>query len=59
MAVITAAYRNFYKDISTIELEAQYDLWASIFEDYEFNVVSNALKSFIATDKDGYPPAPG
>lgn len=59
MAVITAAYRNFYKDISTIELEAQYDLWASIFADYEFNVVSNALKSFIATDKDGYPPVPG
>lgn len=59
MAVITAAYRNFYKDISTIELEAQYDLWASIFADYEYSSVDNALMSYIATDKQGYPPVPG
>lgn len=59
IAVIIAAYRNFYKDIPQIELDAQYELWASIFADYEYSSVDNALMSYIATDKQGYPPVPG
>ena len=59
IAVIIAAYRNFYKDIPQIELDAQYELWASIFADYEYKDVNNALVSYIATDNSGYPPPPG
>lgn len=59
LVVVTSTYRNFYKDISAIEINSQINLWASIFADYEYKDVNNALVSYIATDNSGYPPLPG
>ena len=59
LVVVTSIYHNFYKDISAIEINSQINLWASIFADYEYKDVNNALVSYIATDNSGYPPLPG
>lgn len=58
-AVLKANYSNFYKNMSRIDAEAQVSLWAEMFEDTPYEVVGMAVKAFIATDVDGYPPNVG
>lgn len=58
-AVLKANYGNFYKNMSRIDAEAQVSLWAEMFEDTPYEVVGMAVKAFIATDVDGYPPNVG
>ena len=58
-AVLKANYSNFYKNMSRIDAEAQVSLWAEMFEDTPYEVVGMAVKAFIATDVEGYPPNVG
>ena len=54
MAILKAAYPNFYKDISKEEAKAAVDLWATIFSDTPAKLVIEAVKSLICMLK--YPP---
>ena len=54
-----ANYHNFYKGMTRIDAEAQVNLWHEMFQDTPYEVVGMALKAFIATDTEGYPPNVG
>lgn len=58
-AVMKANYHNFYKNMTRIDAEAQVNLWFEMFQDTPYELVGMALKSFIATDTEGYPPNVG
>lgn len=58
-AVLKANYSNFFKNMTRIDAEAQVSLWAEMFEDTPYEMVGLAVKSYIATDVDGYPPNVG
>lgn len=58
-AVMKANYGNFFKNMSRIDAEAQVSLWAEMFEDTPYEMVGMAVKTYIATDVDGYPPNVG
>lgn len=58
-AVMKANYSNFFKNMSRIDAEAQVSLWTEMFEDTPYELVGLAVKSFIATDVEGYPPNVG
>lgn len=54
MTILKTAYPNFYKDYSKEELNAAIDLWATMFVDEHFKIVTEAVKALICTHK--YPP---
>lgn len=58
-AVLKANYSNFFKNLSRIDAEAQVSLWAEMFADTPYEMVGLAVKTFIATDVEGYPPNVG
>jgi hypothetical protein len=58
-AVLKANYSNFFKSMSRIDAEAMVNLWAEMFEDEPYEVVGMAIKSYIASDVNGYPPNVG
>lgn len=58
-AVLKANYSNFFKNMSRIDAEAQVSLWAEMFADTPYEMVGLAVKTFIATDVEGYPPNVG
>lgn len=58
-AVLKANYSNFFKTISRVDAEAQVNLWAEMFQDEPYNLVGAAVKSYIATDINGFPPNVG
>lgn len=58
-AVLKANYPNFYKTITRVDAEAQVNLWAEMFADTPYELVGAAVKSYIATDVNGYPPNVG
>ena len=58
-AVLKANYGNFFKNLSRIDAEAQVSLWAEMFEDTPYELVGMAVKTYIATDVEGYPPNVG
>jgi hypothetical protein len=59
MAVLKAAYPQYYKDTDEDEVKSGIALWQAIFSDHSYEAVSNAVMAFIATDTKGFPPAPG
>lgn len=59
VSVIVAAYPNHYKTINADILQNTIFIWHEILKEYEFNLVQMALKSYIANDTKGFPPAPG
>lgn len=59
MAVIRAAYPYYYNNQSKQDLQTVVRLWESMFEGYDYELVSGAVKAFIAGDKKGYPPTVG
>lgn len=59
LAILRAAYPNFYRGMSKADLEGIVDLWASMFEDDPAELVAGAVKAFIATDSKGFPPVIG
>lgn len=56
MAVLKAAYPNFYKDMKRSEAEGIVSLWTEMFRDEPAEVVAVAVKAHIANDKKGFPP---
>lgn len=58
-AVLKANYANFFKNMSRVDAEAQVSLWAEMFADTPYEMVGMAVKTYIATDVDGYPPNVG
>jgi len=59
MSVLKASYPLYYKDMKKTEAEAVVSLWAEMFADDDFQVVSAAVKSFIVSDTKGFPPVIG
>lgn len=55
LMVISAAYPNY----KVADKNVAVNLWQSMLEEYEYNVVMAAVKSFIATDKSGFAPSVG
>lgn len=58
-AVLKANYANFFKNMSRVDAEAQVSLWAEMFADTPYELVGMAVKTYIATDVEGYPPNVG
>ena len=56
LAVLRVAYPNFYKAMSEDDYRDTVILWADMFRDDSFTLVSAAVKTLIATDEKGYPP---
>lgn len=56
LAVLRAAYPNFYKGMSRDELVSIVGLWSEMLADYPAGVVAAAVKAHIAADRKGYPP---
>ena len=54
LAILKAAYPNFYKDMSKEDAKNTVDLWATMFADDPTHIVTEAVKSLICTLK--YPP---
>lgn len=59
MSVLKVAYPAYYKNITRADAEAAIALWAKMFKDDPFELVSNAVDAHISSDKDGYPPVIG
>lgn len=59
LAVLKAAYPNFYRDMRREEGESVVALWCDMFIDDEYPVVAEAVKTLIASDTSGYPPVIG
>ena len=59
MDILKAAYPYFYSNQSEGEVINAIKLWAVMFADDNLDIVIAAVKSFIATDIKGYPPAIG
>lgn len=59
ICMIAGIYPSFYKDASKAEKSRTVDLWASLFSEEPFELVSAALKSFIVSDEKGFAPSPG
>lgn len=55
MRVLTNSYPNF----KPVNMAETIDVWSSFFADYRYEQVASAVKSFIATDKNGFAPAIG
>ena len=56
MSILRIAYPSFYKGTSEKDLLDTVVLWATMFQDDAFELVSAAVKTFIASDEKGFPP---
>lgn len=56
MAVLKAAYPNFYRDMKRSEAEGIVSLWTEMFKDEPAEIVAVAVKAHIVNDKKGFPP---
>ncbi len=56
MAVLKVAYPSFYRSTGAEETRAAVSLWASLFEEEPYELVSAAVKAHIASDAQGFPP---
>ena len=56
MDIISVAYPHYYSKQTEDERYMAAVLWAELFAEDDVNIVKAALKSFIATDEDGYAP---
>ena len=59
LAVLKAAYPAAFGKMSDEEIDAVINLWAEMFAADPYELVGMAVKSFIATDTEGFPPAVG
>jgi hypothetical protein len=55
LAILKAAYPNFYKDATDKDLQDVIDLWSTMFVDDNPAIVTEAVKALICTLK--YPPS--
>lgn len=58
LSVLKCAYPSFYRDITKQEAERSIQLWMLMFDE-PYELVGAAVKSFIAGDTKGFPPAIG
>lgn len=56
MAVLKAAYPNYYRDMKRADAESVVDLWSTMFADEPAELVAMAVKAHIASDVKGFPP---
>ena len=56
LAILRIAYPGFYKGMREKDHFDTVVLWATMFKDEPFELVSAAVKTFIASDEKGYPP---
>lgn len=59
MMTLRAAYPRFYADQGDLDAEAAVKLWQTMFAEDDAQLVSAAVKAFIATDSKGFPPSIG
>lgn len=59
MAVLKVAFPSWYKGLTREDAIAAVNLWADLFADDPADEVAAAVKSLIATQKEGYPPTIG
>lgn len=59
MMTLRAAYPRFYADQGKLDAEAAVNLWQMMFADDDAQIVSAAVKAFIASDTKGFPPSIG
>lgn len=59
MAILRVAYPLYYSKLSEGDALATVNLWQEMFADDSYEIVSAALRSLIATDSTGFPPAIG
>ena len=59
LALMRAAYPQFYKDMSREALNSVVNLWQKQFEDYDGLLVLNAVNTLISSRVEGYPPTIG
>lgn len=59
MEILNAAYPRFYANSSQDEKIKALALWAEMFREYPVKAVAYAVKTFIAEDTKGFPPAIG
>lgn len=59
LAVLQAAYPNFYKNIGSADLEGIANLWCEMFASDTYDDVGTAVKMLIATKTNTFPPAIG
>ncbi len=55
LSVIKAAYPQWARDLKPIDAKAMVNLWSSMLQEYEYNLVQIAIKKIIATNK--FPPS--
>ena len=54
--ILRIAYPSFYKGVSEKDHGDTVFLWATMFKDDTYSLVSAAVKTFIASDEKGFPP---
>lgn len=59
LAMIKAAWPNFYRDLPKADLMAAVNLWQVQFADYDVRLVKAAVHALIATRTEGFPPTIG
>lgn len=59
LSVLQAVYPAGFKDSSDEDKIALANLWARIFKNVNYEDVSNAVDTVIATNKTNFPPSPG
>lgn len=56
LTILRIAYPSFYKGVSEKDHGDTVFLWATMFKDDTYGLVSAAVKTFIASDEKGFPP---
>ena len=59
LAMIKAAWPNFYRDLPKADLMAAVNLWQVQFAEYDVRLVKAAVHALIATQTEGFPPTIG
>jgi len=59
MSLLRAAYPQYYAKQGVDDAKAAVNLWHMMFQDDDAQLVSAAVKAFIATDTKGFPPVVG
>lgn len=59
LAVIYAAYPNYYRGAKPQDMSDVVKLWMKMFEEDSPELVIGAVKAFIASDEKGFPPVIG
>ena len=59
LSVLRVAYPSFYKGNTEEDVKAAVALWQSLFDTDRYDIVSAAVKAYIATDTKGFPPSIG